>query len=215
MTPFQRYAPGDAVHCRDAWRKGFRSLAIGSLCMVLATAATAPLHAGVILIWLGGTGNWNDNNWDKLKLPGSDDIVKIDGGLSVASVVTVTTAENVGDLFISTGDTLNIANAGKLTFFATAGVGTIENNGLFTLNSSGNSTDISLKNGTFTFSGTGTLTLSNNTSNRILGNSSTDELINASGHTIQGAGQIGVNIDRKSTRLNSSHLKLSRMPSSA
>lgn len=149
-------------------------------------------------IWFGGSGTFELGlNWNVVRIPNSDpgldDNVLIDNGNSIASVVTVNSAAKIRDLFISTGDTLTVTNSNSITLFATLGVGTIQNNGTLNLSSTGVDTDLSLKSGTFTFSGTGTLALSNNSHNRIYGNSATDALVNAAGHTIQGAGQLGLN----------------------
>ena len=157
-------------------------------------ACLAPVHGGVIFTWLGGTGNYeSSSSWSILRLPGQDDDLVIDGGLLTTSIVSINSAAKIHDLFVSSGDSLRITNGNSLTLFATAGVGSVSNNGTISLVSTGSATDLSLKNGTFTFSGTGSLTLSNNANNRIYGNAATDELANASGHTIRGSGEIGVN----------------------
>ncbi|NMC74692.1 MAG: choice-of-anchor D domain-containing protein, partial [Geobacteraceae bacterium] len=71
--------------------------------------------------------------------------------------------------------------------------GTITNTGTLRLNSAGGATDLRI-NGDVTLAGPGSLTMSNNTNNRILNGSAAGTLTNSAGHTIQGAGQLGVNL---------------------
>ena len=70
-------------------------------------------------------------------------------------------------------------------------IGTINNAGLITLSSGGNTTDLNLS-GTVTLTGAGGVLMGNNINNRIVG-SAGSRLVNDVGHTIQGGGQIGAN----------------------
>jgi hypothetical protein len=56
----------------------------------------------------------------------------------------------------------------------------------------GNNTDLLVSGGDTTVDGPGSITLGNNGANRIYGVAPTDRLVNSAGHTIKGAGQIGV-----------------------
>ena len=92
---------------------------------------------------------------------------------------------------------VNVSNTGQ-TEIANADTGflsgTFTNTGNLQLASTANTTDLRL-NGDVTLTGAGSVTMSNYANNRIFGNSgsATEVLTNAAGHTIQGAGQLGVN----------------------
>ncbi len=175
---------------------GSRSVVVRSLKkLLLLTWAMTSLHAQVLdPAWLGGNGNWsNATLWNIVALPGTGSRVAIDGGNVLASAVTLDVNATVSRLDISSGDTLSIANNLNLTL--AGATGGIANQGTLALGSVGNLTQIILSSGgTFTFSGTGVMTLSNNTANRIYGSTNTETLINAAGHTIQGAGQLGLGL---------------------
>ncbi|MCP3999373.1 MAG: hypothetical protein GY727_00460, partial [Gammaproteobacteria bacterium] len=67
------------------------------------------------------------------------------------------------------------------------------NNGSYTMNSVGSLTDLVMTGASdVTLGGTGTVTMSNNAQNRIYG-AAGERLIHGANHTIEGAGQIGVN----------------------
>ncbi|MEF8724116.1 MAG: choice-of-anchor D domain-containing protein [Candidatus Accumulibacter delftensis] len=154
-----------------------------------ALAATATPASALDFVWNGGTANWSPGTWSQAGLPGAADNVFIDNGNLTNSVVSLNVGATINDLNISSGDSLGVNNNQSLTT-----LGNVSNNGNLGLNSVGNTTDLRIGS-TTTFSGTGTLTLSNHAQNRIFGNSgsTTEVLTNASGHTIQGAGQLGVN----------------------
>jgi hypothetical protein len=154
-----------------------------------ALAATATPASALDFVWNGGTANWSPGTWSQAGLPGAADNVFIDNGNLTNSVVSLNVGATINDLNISSGDSLGVNNNQSLTT-----LGNVSNNGNLGLNSVGNTTDLRIGS-TTTFSGTGTLTLSNHAQNRIIGNSgsTTEVLTNASGHTIQGAGQLGVN----------------------
>ena len=95
---------------------------------------------------------------------------------------------------VSTATLSNLTNAGNFAAnnaTVTNLVGTITNSGVIALNSVGNVTDLVI-NGDVTLIGGGSVTLSDNFQNRIYGTAAANRLTNAAGHTIQGAGQIGV-----------------------
>ncbi|MBP1729840.1 MAG: hypothetical protein H6Q55_269, partial [Deltaproteobacteria bacterium] len=71
-------------------------------------------------------------------------------------------------------------------------VGTITNNGTLALASTGQAADLYVFQ-EVTLTGSGVMTLSNSSGNRITGSAASSRLINAAGHTIEGAGQIGLN----------------------
>jgi hypothetical protein len=145
--------------------------------------------------WNGGTGIWNLNtNWTPNTVPnGTTYNVFIDGGKTgVTSYVNLTTGASIGNLTIDTSDTLDINNGGNLTI---AGP-TVTNNGALRLSSTGGLTDMRIS-GPVTFAGTGTLTLGGRNTDRVFGLESTpttNVLINSATHTIQGGGQLGVNL---------------------
>ena len=164
----------------------YRSILLAGVAagLVGLTPARAP---AADVTWLGGTGNWNVGaNWSGGSAPAAGDNVFIDGGNAVNSVVSLNVNASINNLTISSGDTLGINNF--QTLFMS---GNLANAGTLELNSSGSATDLRI-GPTTTFSGTGTVTLSNNASNRIWGLASTNVLTNSAGHTIQGAGQIGI-----------------------
>jgi hypothetical protein len=101
----------------------------------------------------------------------------------------------IGSFDNSTLDSLSLTNTG--TFQVLDGgvlfvAGTITNNATIMLKSTGNATDLRLT-GDATLRGGGTLLMQTNINNRIDGNTCTEHLTNALGHTIAGGGQIGAN----------------------
>jgi hypothetical protein len=71
--------------------------------------------------------------------------------------------------------------------------GTITNNETWSMESGGNLTELRLNSPTVTFTGAGVLSMSNHGNNRITSINASRTLVNAFGHTIRGAGQIGTN----------------------
>lgn len=96
-----------------------------------------------------------------------------------------------GSVTNAAGGQLQIANNTSLRLPST---GTFNNHGTISLNSVGNLADLIVAGGNVTLSGAGSLTLSNNGNNRIYGAATTDRLINDTGHTLQGSGQLGVGL---------------------
>jgi hypothetical protein len=169
-------------------RFSYRSILLAGVAVGLVGLIPARAPAADVT-WFGGTGNWNVGaNWIGGNVPAIGDNVFIDGGNAVNSVVSLNVNANINNLTISTGDTLGINNGQTLTIN-----GNLSNAGTLALNSVGTNTDLQIGPST-TFSGTGTLTLSNNANNRIFGAASTNVLTNSAGHTIQGAGQIGLGL---------------------
>ncbi|HRF06552.1 choice-of-anchor D domain-containing protein [Accumulibacter sp.] len=155
-----------------------------------AMAAIATPASALDFVWNGGTGNWSPaGSWSQAGLPGSADNVFIDNGNLTNSVVSLNVGATINDLSISSGDSLGMNTATSLTI-----LGNVSNAGSFGLNSAPHVTDL-LIGDTTTFSGSGTLTMSNSANNRIYGRSGsgTEVLTNASAHSIQGAGQLGLN----------------------
>ncbi len=71
--------------------------------------------------------------------------------------------------------------------------GTITNNGTWSMESSGNLTDLRLNSTTVTLTGPGVLAMGNHGNNRIVSINVNRTLVNDATHTIRGAGQIGNN----------------------
>ena len=72
-------------------------------------------------------------------------------------------------------------------------LGTIVNNGPWYLDAGGNPTDLTLNSPTLTFEGSGAIEMSDSSFNRIFSVGAVRTLVNSFGHTIRGAGQIGLN----------------------
>jgi hypothetical protein len=72
-------------------------------------------------------------------------------------------------------------------------IGTIVNQGPWYLDAAANSTDLNLNSPTVTLEGNGALELSNSPNNRIFSVGAVRTFVNTFGHTIRGAGQIGLN----------------------
>ncbi len=143
--------------------------------------------------WLGGNGNWSTNSqWSNSTLPGNSQNAVINSN-GLPSVVTLDVNATIAQLQVGATHSLVIANNRSLTLGGASGG--ITNDGTISLNASANLTQIILSGGNaFTFSGTGVLSLSNHSSNRIYGSTNTESLTNASGHTIQGSGSLGLGL---------------------
>jgi hypothetical protein len=72
-------------------------------------------------------------------------------------------------------------------------IGTITNNGTWTMESAGNLTDLRLNSSTVTLTGAGVLEMGNGGNNRITSVNAQRTLVNDAEHTIRGGGQIGTN----------------------
>jgi len=116
-------------------------------------------------------------------------------GNSTVTGGTLTTGSS-GQITTQSGNTAGVSgvtNTGTLNVvdFSTLVVsGTVTNNGALNLNSGGNTTTLRVA-GNATLGGTGITTLSNHAGNRILAQSTGDQLTNGVGHTIQGSGSFG------------------------
>ena len=123
-----------------------------------------------------------------------------------ASTVNITgggTRITGGTLSTSGSGVINFGGGATLDTLTNAGLlrigngvqgflaGTITNTGTIELASTGATSDLAIA-GNVTLAGTGTVTMSNHANNRIYGSPATSVLTHAAGHTIQGAGQIGV-----------------------
>ncbi len=148
--------------------------------LLLLTGRSSALQVNAT--WDGGTGNWSLNtNWTPDTVPNNGTNtynVLIDGGNLINSVVYLDTNPTIDNLTIDSGDSLSINNWKILRL---TGGGTITNNGVMSLNSSGSLTSLYLNSGNVTLTGTGTLTLSNNSANYIYGSSTAYNLTNAAG----------------------------------
>jgi hypothetical protein len=145
---------------------------------------------------LGGTFNNADGT---IEAAGAHSVVNlsgtststIDGGTLTTTgggVINNAGAVTLSGVTVSTGSTLALNDNTSTTL-----VGTITNNGTIGLNSTGDNTNLYLS-GPVTLAGTGTLAMTNESANRIYGVTGDAALTNGAGHTIEGAGQIGINI---------------------
>ncbi|MFO0826536.1 MAG: hypothetical protein U0572_00155 [Phycisphaerales bacterium] len=71
--------------------------------------------------------------------------------------------------------------------------GTVNNLGVWSLESSGSGTDLVLNSPTVSFIGTGAIEMGNHTNNRVYSNAAVRTLVNGAQHAIRGAGQLGFN----------------------
>jgi len=155
-------------------------------------------NTGTLEATNGGTldliGNFT-NTGSVILSTGSNSVVELNGSTINNGTLTTSgggTLQNSGlatlnSVTISSGSTFTAVNGSVTTM-----QGTVTNNGTILLNSTGAFTDMQL-NGAVTLAGNGTLTMSNEFTNRIYGLTGTESLTNGASHTIQGAGQIGIN----------------------
>src|SRR5688572_5945577 len=169
------------------WRRRRRTIAVA---LVLVGSASAP---AVDTTWtFNGDGNWGvPANWSNGEPTNGTFNVFIDDGDS-AVTVQLNGNRGIGNLTVGSNDTLRLSDTFDLSITGS----TVTNNGVIaviggdTLNFN---TDILLNSSTVTFTGTGTLQLGGTFQSRILNTTTTNELVNASTHTIAGGGQFGVN----------------------
>ena len=129
---------------------------------------------------------------------GASATVYLDGG-TIAGGTLVTAngglfrveGGNTGTLDGSTNAVLNLGNFDLNNQATLTLLGLIENQGVITLGSSNQNTDLIIDTSTVTLNGGGTLSLSNNGGNRIYGAVATNVLDNFN-NTITGGGQLGV-----------------------
>ncbi|HUK83993.1 MAG TPA: thrombospondin type 3 repeat-containing protein [Verrucomicrobiae bacterium] len=168
---------------------------------VLATAFISNDTASAVnapAVWLGGVGNWNNStNWSTGVFPNNmaltNFVVFIDGGNAVSSAVNGNVNVTINALNVDANDSLLIQN--NIFFIVNDGVGssTITNKGTISFNSTGNATELRIANGTKLVGG-GTVTMGNNANNRIVGVTTGTEVLTNLDNTIQGSGQIGLNV---------------------
>ena len=132
---------------------------------------------------------------------GSGVVNAINSGIvSLTGNATVTggsfTTASGGQIRTVGGNAANIANVTNSGTFNVVDnstlrlAGTIANDGAINMNSAGNSTDLRVV-GNVTLGGSGTTTLSNTNANRIVANTSADQLTVGAAQTLQGSGQLG------------------------
>jgi hypothetical protein len=109
------------------------------------------------------------------------------GVITTPSGGAVQNTATLNDVTIASGSTF-VGAPNSLTTL----VGTITNNGTLALASTGPAADFFVFQ-EVTLTGGGVMTLSDSSGNRITGSAASSRLINAAGHTIEGAGQIGLN----------------------
>jgi Dockerin type I domain len=132
-------------------------------------------------------GNFNTAaNWSCGVVPGAATHAFIDA--TGALVVFLNVSPVVGDLTVGVGDELSCNNNTVLR------VPDATNNGVISLNSSGNVTALRIDANPTILSGAGTLRMGPNFQNRIDGQLFDIDLVNGAGHTIRGSGQIGLNV---------------------
>ncbi|WP_309400059.1 MBG domain-containing protein [Cerasicoccus maritimus] len=139
--------------------------------------------------WVGGTSNWNtQGNWFDFVIPNSSAFdVYIDGGAAGNSAVTFNLGSTtLNSLNISSGDSLNITNNRTLTLAGANPVVAFQNNGLLSLSSVGNTTQLYFPNAS-TISGSGSISMGNSGANYL---TSSNVITNGPGHTIYGAGNL-------------------------
>jgi fibronectin-binding autotransporter adhesin len=108
------------------------------------------------------------------------------GGVIVSANTWNTPVSTLNNLTISSGTNVDIPNNNGLDL----GTGTITNNGTFSLQSSGNNTELVITGGNVTLTGSGNVIMSSNPGNMILAGTSGLMLTNVN-NTISGAGEIG------------------------
>jgi PEP-CTERM motif len=164
---------------------------------------TAVANSGTLEATTGGTlnliGTFNNSSAGLILSTRSGSTVNLNGATITGGTLTTTSGgliQNNGSATldgstssptISSGSTLTLLNNTTTTL-----VGTIINNGTIAQNAGNNSTDIHLS-GVVTLDGDGALVMSNSSNNRIFGVTNNAALINGANHTIEGAGQIGIN----------------------
>ncbi len=161
---------------------------------MFAIFTTASVNAALITAtWIGpGDGNWSESaKWSRTGVPNNG------GGNTFAVVINpggtfdvVLNQDAVIDsLVVGGNDTLSFNNDRDLTIMT----GPITNNGVVTMNSTGNGTELRI-NSNLTMGGSGEWVLGNHSANIFRNNfGGITRLTNGPSHTISGAGQIGVN----------------------
>ncbi|ODS31085.1 MAG: PEP-CTERM motif protein [Candidatus Scalindua rubra] len=169
--------------------------------LTIDPSATGAINTGTMQASSGGTlrlqgGTFTNTGGTIQALDGS--LVEL-GNTTTITGGTLTTAGTGVIRHISgaaTLDGIGLTNAGAFennNATTTTLIGTITNTGTVAMNSTGSFTDLKVSGTNVNLGGAGMLTMSNFTNNRIHGVVSTNRLTNQAGHTIQGAGQIGVN----------------------
>ncbi|HEX7516171.1 MAG TPA: hypothetical protein VF345_02680, partial [Chthoniobacterales bacterium] len=185
------------------------------LAIVFGFLLGSPLHAQVVSVWNGGTGNWSTATaWTPNGAPNSaNSFVRIDNGNATASLVSVDGGFTIGQLTIDANDSLGVNNGQTLVVTDAggfAGAGTITNLGSISLNSTTNFTDLWIV-GNITLTGGGTVNLTNaarfvaggtltNVNNLIQGDTNTPGGSLGNGQTVivnQASGLINANVSGK------------------
>ena len=175
-----------------------RIIASGGNALILNTGGAVTTNSGLIEA-LSGAGLVldsviNNGSLGTISAAGAD--FQLQGGTIRGGTLTTTGTSTILD---NGGGTLDgsasmLVNDGTVVIAnnQVLGVlGTIDNLGVISMRSGGNSTDLVLQSPTVTLKGGGTIALSDNGSNRIYGASGTYVLDNVD-NTILGAGQLGV-----------------------
>jgi hypothetical protein len=161
---------------------------------LIFTMAQAGSAAVIDATWqLNGNGNWNTPaNWDIGVVPNNNATdqynVRIDNDTPNVTV-SLNISPTINNLTIDSGDALTANDGRSLTIVG----GSITNNGTLNLQAAFSVADLRISGNTM-LSGNGSVILSNNVSNRIYALNAADILTIASGQSITGAGQIGVNL---------------------
>ena len=140
----------------------------------------------------------NNGTTGTVEANGASATVYLDGG-TIAGGTLVTAngglfrveSSNTGTLNGSTNAVLNLGNFDLNNQASLTLLGSIVNQGVITIGSSNQNTDLIIDTSTVTLTGAGTISLSNNGGNRIYGAVATNVLDNVN-NTITGAGQLGV-----------------------
>ncbi len=153
---------------------------------ILSVLMTPTLVGGTVSIWSGGAGDWTDPaNWTDNAVPAAGNTILIDDGNASASECFINVNNLIiGGATIDADDTLRIGNA---RIFRASG--TVMNNGLIQLDSTGNATYLRPDGATLTLTGGGIVELSDSADNWIYRQSIGGELVNMD-NTIRGAGNL-------------------------
>lgn len=170
--------------------------AFSSSALALAAFLAGQASGGSITsTWIGPrAGNWgNAANWDPSIVPlngvSSFDVI-IDGPPRSPCTVTLDLSSiTIDGLTLGAGDVLVQPNNRSFTPHA------VTNAGTWQMNSTGNQTGFIVAVPEVTLNGDGVLLMSNSSQNRVYGTGGVRRLINGPGHTIRGAGQVGLNTD--------------------
>jgi hypothetical protein len=168
---------------------------------LMVSPSDAVLNNGILEATVGGTLNLYDNVFNNanglILASGAGSTVNLAYSTINGGTLTTTAggamyngqAATLNGVTLSTGSTVTLLDNTYTTL-----EGTITDNGSILQNGAGNFTDVYI-NGPVTLAGNGSYTMSNSPYNRVygVGDVSLDVLTNGANHTIQGAGQLGIN----------------------